>query len=92
VTFNQPGTYSFACTPHPSMIGQVIVTGPALASAPVAVVDSPAARSSGNPTAATPADHDAIWEMFRAVIEPGLKSLGWGDIVLLNADGERITH
>ena len=27
VTFNRPGTYNFICTPHPSMIGQVIVTG-----------------------------------------------------------------
>ena len=41
VTFNRPGTYSFACTPHPSMIGQIIVTGPALTSAPATVVEGP---------------------------------------------------
>jgi hypothetical protein len=41
------------------MIGQVIVTGPALASAPAAVVDSPARGSGGNPNASTPADHGA---------------------------------
>src|SRR5882757_2247093 len=38
VTFNKPGTYSFICTPHPFMIGQVIVTGPEVASAPTVVV------------------------------------------------------
>jgi plastocyanin len=59
VTFNRPGIYSFTCTPHPSMIGQVIVTGPALASVPAAVVDPPAARSSENPKASVPADHGA---------------------------------
>jgi plastocyanin len=46
VTFNQPGTYNFTCTPHPSMIGQVIVTGPAVGSAPAVVVES-----AGKPTA-----------------------------------------
>jgi plastocyanin len=53
VTFNKPGTYSFTCTPHPSMIGQIIVTGPALASAPTTVVDT-AAKST-----AAPQDHGA---------------------------------
>jgi alcohol dehydrogenase (cytochrome c) len=56
VTFNRPGTYSFACTPHPSMIGQIIVTGPALASVPATVVEGPAAKSTGAPTT-MPADH-----------------------------------
>jgi plastocyanin len=42
VTFNKPGTYSFNCTPHPSMIGQVIVTGPAIADAPATVVEAAA--------------------------------------------------
>ena len=45
VTFNQPGTYSFTCTPHPSMIGQIIVTGPAVTSAAATVVDSSASKS-----------------------------------------------
>jgi alcohol dehydrogenase (cytochrome c) len=49
VTFNQPGTYSYTCTPHPSMIGQIIVTGPALASAPATVVDAPGAKSTQAP-------------------------------------------
>ena len=39
VTFNRPGTYSFICTPHPFMIGQVIVTGPEVTSAPAIVVE-----------------------------------------------------
>jgi plastocyanin len=43
VTFNQPGTYNFICSPHPSMIGQVIVTGQAIANAPPTVVEG------GNP-------------------------------------------
>ncbi|MDE2474574.1 MAG: PQQ-binding-like beta-propeller repeat protein, partial [Alphaproteobacteria bacterium] len=38
VTFNRPGTYNFNCSPHPSMIGQIIVTGEATASAPAVVV------------------------------------------------------
>jgi quinohemoprotein ethanol dehydrogenase len=38
VTFNRPGTYNFDCSPHPSMIGQIIVTGEAAASAPAVVV------------------------------------------------------
>ena len=40
VTFNKPGTYSYICTPHPFMIGQIIVTGPEIASAPAVVVES----------------------------------------------------
>ena len=47
VTFNQPGTYTYICSPHPSMIGQIIVTGPAIASVPAAVVESSAAKSTG---------------------------------------------
>lgn len=39
VSFNQPGTYSYACTAHPFMMGQIIVTGTATGSAPPAVVD-----------------------------------------------------
>jgi plastocyanin len=45
VTFNRPGTYAFSCTPHPSMIGQIIVTGPALADRPATVVEMPSARA-----------------------------------------------
>jgi plastocyanin len=55
VTFNRPGTYSFACTPHPSMIGQVIVTGPALDSAPATVVEPPVAKA--GQAQKPPADH-----------------------------------
>jgi zinc protease len=35
---------------------------------------------------------DMVWIVVgdRAVIEPGLKSLGWGEVILLNPDGERI--
>jgi plastocyanin len=38
VTFNRPGTYNFNCSPHPSMIGQIVVTGQTVASAPAVVV------------------------------------------------------
>ena len=47
VTFNKPGTYNFLCTPHPFMIGQVIVTGPEIASAPAVVVDSGGRKADG---------------------------------------------
>jgi len=47
VTFNQPGTYTYICSPHPSMIGQIIVTGPAIASVPATVVESNAPKSTG---------------------------------------------
>jgi Copper binding proteins, plastocyanin/azurin family len=33
VTFNRPGTYNYTCTPHPYMIGQIIVTGESIAPA-----------------------------------------------------------
>ena len=33
VRFDTPGVYSYQCTPHPFMIGQIIVTGKAAASA-----------------------------------------------------------
>ena len=42
VTFNRPGTYNFICSPHPSMIGQIIVTGQTVANAPTTVVESEA--------------------------------------------------
>jgi hypothetical protein len=37
VTFNKPGSYAYNCTPHPFMVGEVVVTGPAVAGAPVVV-------------------------------------------------------
>lgn len=61
VTFNQPGRYTFNCTPHPSMIGQIIVSGPAVAAAPAIVVQA-AGSASKSPaaTASSPApmEHD----------------------------------
>ncbi len=39
VTFNKPGRYSFICTPHPFMIGEIVVTGDAAAGAAVVVAD-----------------------------------------------------
>ena len=48
VVFNRPGTYNFNCSPHPSMIGQIIVTGEAVSSAPAVVVQ----RSTPPPGAA----------------------------------------
>ena len=65
VTFNHPGTYSYTCSPHSSMIGQIIVTGTAVESAPPVVVDpnaAPTASASaeaGNTVAAAGhGDHD----------------------------------
>ena len=45
VTFNRPGTYSFICTPHPFMTGQVVVTGSEVSSAPAVVVGSSTRRA-----------------------------------------------
>jgi alcohol dehydrogenase (cytochrome c) len=62
VTFNQPGIYTYNCTPHPSMIGQIIVTGPAVAAAPTIVVQSAAAASKSPAPASfnpAPMDHGA---------------------------------
>jgi alcohol dehydrogenase (cytochrome c) len=47
VTFNKPGTYSYICTPHPFMIGQIIVTGPENASTPAVVVESSGRKADG---------------------------------------------
>ena len=62
VTFNQPGISTYNCTPHPSMIGQIVVTGPAVATAPTIVVRS-ASAASKSPTSASfnpaPMDHGA---------------------------------
>lgn len=54
VTFNQPATYTYNCTPHPTMIGQIVVTGPAVAAAPPVVVQS-AAAAAKSPTSFNPA-------------------------------------
>ena len=54
VTFNEPGTYNYNCTPHPFMVGQVVVTGKKVAGVAAVVVDSPNADKS----AAAPMDHD----------------------------------
>jgi quinohemoprotein ethanol dehydrogenase len=63
VTFNRPGTYTYICTPHPSMIGQIIVTGPAVASGPATLVETTAPKPSEPGSAAmpnaAPADHGA---------------------------------
>jgi plastocyanin/glucose dehydrogenase len=55
VTFNRPGTYTYICTPHPSMIGQIIVTGEAIGSAPATVVEGAGSKRSE----AAPATHGA---------------------------------
>jgi alcohol dehydrogenase (cytochrome c) len=45
VTFNKPGTYNYICTPHPYMIGQIVVTGPDLSTAPAVVVEPSGAKA-----------------------------------------------
>jgi alcohol dehydrogenase (cytochrome c) len=55
VTFNRAGTYTYNCTPHPSMIGQIIVTGDAIDSSPAAIVEGAGSKASAIPAAA----HDA---------------------------------
>jgi alcohol dehydrogenase (cytochrome c) len=62
VTFNRPGTYSYACLPHSFMIGQIIVTGSPIDSQPPVVVER-GAEPSGNSPGAMPntgghGDHD----------------------------------
>jgi alcohol dehydrogenase (cytochrome c) len=52
VTFNRPGTYTYNCTPHPSMIGQIIVTGDATDSGPAAIVEGAGAKAPAIPAAA----------------------------------------
>ena len=47
VTFNKPGTYTYLCTPHPFMIGQIVVTGPEIAAASAVVVDSKGRKADG---------------------------------------------
>ena len=47
VTFNKPGSYVFSCTPHPFMIGEVIVTGPEVAGAPPVVIEGSGVKAGG---------------------------------------------
>jgi quinohemoprotein ethanol dehydrogenase len=54
VTFNKPGTYAFNCTPHPSMIGQIVVTGAAVDGAQATVVEG-----AGAPAGTMQMDHGA---------------------------------
>ncbi len=51
VTFNKPGRYTYICTPHPFMIGEIVVTGDVVAGPPIVVAD--AAAPSGGATAAS---------------------------------------
>ena len=54
---SSPGPTHIICTPHPSMIGQIIVTGQAVAAAPATVVRQPGPRPPGSPAPAP--DHGA---------------------------------
>jgi plastocyanin len=47
VTFNKAGTYSYLCTPHPFMIGQIVVTGPDVAAADAVEVESSGRKADG---------------------------------------------
>jgi alcohol dehydrogenase (cytochrome c) len=47
VTFNKPGEYVYSCTPHPFMIGQIIVTGPEVLGAPAVVVEGSGRKADG---------------------------------------------
>jgi plastocyanin len=51
VTFNRAGTFNYICTPHPYMIGQVIVTGPDVAATSAIVVEAASTKASAVPTA-----------------------------------------
>jgi alcohol dehydrogenase (cytochrome c) len=58
VTFNRPGTYSYACLPHSFMIGQIIVTGSPIESQPPVVVDNDATPASSAPAPANMPGHN----------------------------------
>ena len=48
VTFNKPGKYPYSCTPHPSMMGQIVVVGPEIAGAPPIVVEGSGVKADGS--------------------------------------------
>ena len=47
VVFNKPGDYTYACAPHPFMVGEVVVTGEAVAG-PAIVVANAGAPAAGH--------------------------------------------
>ncbi len=47
VTFNKPGKYPYGCTPHPSMMGQIVVVGPEISGAQPIVVEGSGMKASG---------------------------------------------
>jgi quinohemoprotein ethanol dehydrogenase len=47
VTFNKPGEYFFSCTPHPFMVGRIVVTGPDVTGVPDVVVEGSGRKSDG---------------------------------------------
>jgi plastocyanin len=57
VTFSTPGTYSYTCTPHPWMLGTIVVTAAVNTAAPPA--DAPAATNAAPPASAPAATNPA---------------------------------
>ena len=55
VTFSSPGTYTYICTPHPWMLGTIVVTA-AVSAAPPAPSSPSDATVGTAPPAASPAD------------------------------------
>jgi quinohemoprotein ethanol dehydrogenase len=47
VTFNKPGDYFFSCTPHPFMVGRIVVTGPEVTGVPAVVVEGSGRKADG---------------------------------------------
>ena len=58
VTFSTPGTYTYICTPHPWMLGTIVVTA-AVSAAPPAPSSPSDATVGAAPPAAAPADVSA---------------------------------
>ena len=46
VVFNKPGAYTFACSPHPFMVGEIVVTGEAVAGPAIIVANAGAPAAS----------------------------------------------
>src|SRR6266700_1221283 len=59
VTFSTPGTYTYICTPHPWMLGTIVVTA-AVSAAPPAPSSPSDATVGAAPPAAAPADVSAL--------------------------------